>query len=110
MTPQRFHEPRVPCDPRIRRMCEATIRARDDVRRIWWLTVEYTDAAPSTFQDELHVELLEPPGANGAGREFFRDFAWATQPVGQTISYTFTPRSLLAAVGSVAELVAEQAG
>ena len=89
-------------------MCRATIDARDDFRAVWWLTVEDRDADSSDLQDELHVELVAPPGRYGASREFVRDFKWTSFPLGRVLTWTFTPRSKLPSIKAVAELVAER--
>jgi len=106
VTRLRFHPPRSQCDPNVRDMCRATVDRREDVHRIWWLTAEYLDSGG--LQDELHVELVEPPGRHGASAEFFRDFEWCGQPVGRNLFWTFTPRSILPRVRAVAELVTER--
>jgi hypothetical protein len=87
-------------------MCRKTVDERTDVRRIWWLTAEYLDSG--SLQDELHVELVEPPGRYGASTEFFRDFEWRAWPVGRNLFWTFTPRSILPRVRAVAELLTER--
>ncbi|HET7514878.1 MAG TPA: hypothetical protein VFJ60_08760 [Gaiella sp.] len=88
-------------------MCRATVDDRPDVRRVWWLTAEYLDP-PGSFQDELHVELVDPPGPDGMSAEFFRRFEW-TQPVaGASFHWTFPPLPFLPSVRAVAELVAER--
>jgi hypothetical protein len=88
-------------------MCRATVDDRPDFRRMWWLTAEYPDP-PSTFEDELHVELVDPPGPDGMSAEFFRRFEWKQPPVGTNFSWTFPPRSILPSVRAVAELVDER--
>jgi hypothetical protein len=111
VTPTIFHAPRTPCAPAVPEMCEATIEAREDVRRVWWLTVEYPAVEPTDerrLQDELHVELVDPPGEFGASRELFREFEWARSPVGHQLGWTFTPQMLLRRVRAVAELVVER--
>ena len=87
-------------------MVEATTEGRDDIRRIWWLTVQYSPGAEPSFQDELHIELVHPPGRYGAGAEYFRRFEWIEPPVGRRVTWTFTPGRLLARVRDVGELVA----
>jgi hypothetical protein len=87
-------------------MCRETVDQREDVQRIWWLTVEYLDSG--SLQDELHVELIDPPGRDGASAEFVRDFEWCRAPVGRSLFWTFTPRPILPRVRAVAELVAER--
>jgi hypothetical protein len=87
-------------------MVEATIERRDDIRRIWWLTVEYPTDGEPLFQDELHIELVNPPGRYGAEVEYFRGFEWFGSPLGRLPTWTFTPRQKLPQVRAVAELVA----
>jgi hypothetical protein len=110
MTPLSFHPPRFACPSGVRAMCEATIGERRDIRRVWWLTAEYLQAnrqEASRFQDELHIELLVPPGPHGVTRQLFVDFQWTAQPVGSVLHWTFTPQPLLPDVRAVGELVAE---
>jgi len=103
----RFHPPRQSLDAAFRAMCRATVDDRPDVRRVWWLTAEYLDP-PSSFQDELHVELADPPGPDGMDAEFFRSFEWKQPVIGTSFHWTFPPRSILPSVRAVAELVAER--
>jgi hypothetical protein len=96
--------PRGPCDPDLRKTCERTIESRDDVRAVWWLTADDGDGR---LHDELHVELSEPPGRDGASATFLRKFEWAPLQIGTIVTSTFTPRRRLPKVKAVAELVAE---
>jgi hypothetical protein len=86
-------------------MREATIEARRDAKAVWWVTGDHADGV---LEDELHVELIDPPGRFGARPESFCDFDWTSSPVGIVLTHTVTPRSRLAAVKAVAELVAER--
>jgi len=106
VTRLRFHPPRSQCEPNVREMCRETVDRREDVQFIWWLTAEYLDSG--SLQDELHLELVEPPGRYGASAEFFRDFEWCGPSVGRIPFWTFTPRSRLPRVRSLAELVTER--
>jgi hypothetical protein len=87
-------------------MCRETVARREDVQRIWWLTVEYLDSG--SLQDDLHVELIEPPGRYGASAAFVPDFEWCRPPVGRRLFWTFTPRPTLPRVRAVAERMAER--
>jgi hypothetical protein len=39
----------------------AFVASRDDIRAMYWLTALYPDRDETVAQDELHIELADPP-------------------------------------------------
>jgi len=58
--------------------CIATVReslaSRDDIRAPYWLTTIYETERGTVAQDELHIELVEPP-EDRADPDQYRDLA-----------------------------------
>ena len=103
-TPVEFLAPRwLPPVDWIARL-DTGLQPRDDVVAAWFVTTRYPadDSSSEALQEELHHELAEPPGEDGASRLFFREFsrvvpAWRygiDEPRLQIV-WTFPTRSLL---------------
>jgi len=82
--------------------------ALDDRREIvaaYYVTARYLEP-PSPVQEELHLELREPPGEGGAPPQLFREFANDVLPATREgVIFTFPTTAILPRVREAATVL-----
>ena len=103
--------PRIRPEPALRDAFAAASRRRGDVAAVYAVAAMYElDGGEHAMQDELHVELDEPPADEGAPGEVFVAFA-EDLAVGTTgFTFTFTPSRRLPDVRQVGGVVWRRRG
>jgi hypothetical protein len=72
---------------------------RTDVRAVYWLTTLYESGDESIAQNEIHIELVDPP-EEAASPEQARDL-WTTIPLGFRVIGVISPKSILPQIRQV---------
>jgi len=85
----------------------AAVIARHDICAVYWLTTLHETDAGTVAQDELHIELAEPP-EHAAGAEQYREMSDVI-PAGPErggLVWAISPRRILADVRAAGVRVA----
>ena len=103
MSPYEYMHPRVlPAEEWTEHVAES-VSTRRDVKACWFVTTRYleTEFDVESLQEELHVELEQPPGDGGAPKELFLELAGligSTQWRGGWCTFSIVPASKLPAL------------
>jgi len=79
------------------------VSGRDDIRAAYWLTTLYESEEGTVAQDEIHVELVDPP-SDRVSVEQVRELSGVIPANGPV--WAVSPRRILAHVRSVGRRVA----
>ena len=81
----------------------AFVASREDVRGLYWVTALHEDHGTTSAQDELHIELVDPP-QESADREQYRMFSevFPTRRDGGSSVWCISPVHILAEIRDVA--------
>ena len=81
--------------------------ARHDIRAVYWLTTLHETDDGTLAQDELHIELAEPPG-QVAGAEQYREMSDVIPagPERRGLVWSISPRRILVDVRAAGARVA----
>jgi hypothetical protein len=71
---------------------------REDIAAAYWVRVTYPDARGVKVQHELHLELTDPPGPDGAPIDLFREVSRIMPGLDGGLIFTFPPAERLPAV------------
>jgi hypothetical protein len=81
----------------------AAVGTRADIRSVYWLTTLYDTDGGEIAQDEIHIELVEPP-ADRASTDQFRELSRVIPGNGPV--WTISPETILSDVRKVGKQVA----
>ena len=76
----------------------AAVTARDDIRAVYWLTSLYETDEGTVAQDELHIELTEPPQGQAAAPEEYRRLSLVIPKSPDGVTWSISPARILADV------------
>jgi len=84
----------------------AAVAARDDIRAVYWLTSLYETDEGTVAEDELHIELTEPPQGQAAGPEEYRRLSPVIPRSPDGVTWSISPARILPDVREVGRIVA----